>query len=508
MKFKTLACVAALTSIGFMNCWAADQVINADVIVVGAGAGGTVAAVGAVEGGKKTVLLEKNAFPGGNGMFMEGSYAVGSSVQKAAGVKLTEEESFNTIMNYHHWKSNAPLVRRFVSESKYTIDWIQDHGVKFEEVTSMWPEKREAKDLTWHIYPGKHGSSLIKRMTEIFKEKGGTLLTQTPGKELLMKDGRVAGVVAYNKDGDKITINAPNVILATGGYLENDEMVKKYGAIPAEPNGALGHTGDGINMAFSAGAVPDGMGLIVYNGAFMPVKGEALCEGPNGQLRALFRQGFLNVNHVGDRFFNEEKTREWPFSSNAIQREGEVFVVFDADTAKELKTTGYLVQCGLYIRAGHPADKFDQLIAENEKVGNAFTGNTIEEVAKKAGMDPKKLAHAAKKMTEYTKKGHDDQFGKDPKFLRKVEKAPFYIVRGKLHALSSGNGVKVTEFMEVVDKNDRVIPGLFAIGHDAGGFYGDSYDLKAGEGSASAFAINGGRIAVKTILGEFDAERN
>ena len=174
----------------------------------------------------------------------------------------------------------------------------------------MWPEKREAKNLTWHIYPGKHGSSLIAAMTKIFKEKGGTLLTETPDKELIFKDGRVAGVIAYNADGDKITINAKDVILATDGYLEDDAMVAKFGAVPAAPNGALGHTGDGIKMAFSAGAVPDGMGPIIYNGEFMPVKGEALCEGPNGQLRALFRQDFLTVNKLGDRFFNEEKTRE------------------------------------------------------------------------------------------------------------------------------------------------------------------------------------------------------
>ena len=506
MNFRPI--VAGLASaIVMTSALAAEQVLNADVVVVGAGAGGTVAAAGAQEAGLKTVLLEKNAVVGGNGNYMEGSYAVGSSVQKKAGVTLTEEDSFNEIMNYHHWKSNAPLIRRFVSETAKTVDWIEAHGIKFEEVTSMWPEKCEAKNLTWHIYPGKHGSSLIAGMVKTFKDKGGTLLTETPAKELLMKDGRVAGVVAYDKSGDKITVHAKNVILATGGYLEDDKMVEKYGAVPALPNGSLGHTGDGIKMAMSAGAVPDNMGLIIYNGAFMPVPGEALCEGPNGQLRALFRQGLLNVNHAGDRFFNEEKTREWPFSSNAIQREGEVFVVFDADTAKELKTSGYLVQCGLYIRSGTPADKFDQLIAANEKNGNAFVGNSIEEVAKKAGMDPARLAHSARMMTEYAKKGHDDQFGKDPKFLRKVDKAPFYIVRGKLHALASGNGVKVTEFMEVVDKDDRIIPGLYAIGHDAGGVYGDSYDLKVGEGTASSFAVNGGRIAVKNILGEYDAEK-
>lgn len=115
MKLKLLACALLGAGMCAQSIMAADQILNADVVVVGAGAGGTVAAVCAVEGGKNTVLLEKNAFPGGNGNYMEGSYAVGSSVQKKAGVKLTEEESFTEMMNYHHWKPNAPLVRRFVA---------------------------------------------------------------------------------------------------------------------------------------------------------------------------------------------------------------------------------------------------------------------------------------------------------------------------------------------------------------------------------------------------------
>ena len=78
---------------------------------------------------------------------------------------------------------------------------------------------------------------------------------------------------------------------------------------------------------------------------------------------------------------------------------------------------------------------------------------------------------------------------------------PFYIVRGKLNTLTSLNGVKVNAGLQVLDKNDHVIPGLYAIGHDAGGVYGEAYDLKIGEGTASAFAINSGRMAVKTILG-------
>ena len=129
-------------------------------------------------------------------------------------------------------------------------------------------------------------------------------------------------------------------------------------------------------------------------------------------------------------------------------------------------------------------------------------GNRIEEVAKKAGMDPATLKASADMMTKFAKQGRDDQFGKDKYYLRAVSEGPFYVVRGKLNTLTSLNGVKVNADLQVLDKNDHVIQGLYAIGHDAGGVYGDSYDLKVGEGTASAFAINSGRMAVRKILAD------
>ncbi|MDO5532120.1 FAD-binding protein, partial [Sutterella sp.] len=112
------------------------------------------------------------------------------------------------------------------------------------------------------------------------------------------------------------------------------------------------------------------------------------------------------------------------------------------------------------------------------------------------------LKATCEQMTKFARQGRDDQFGKDPYYLREVSKGPFYIVRGKLDTPTSLNGVRVTSDLEVVDKNNHVIPGLYAIGHDAGGVYGDSYDFAVCEGGASAFAINSGRMAVNHILGK------
>lgn len=498
MKLKMLAIAAAVTM--SLPAWA-DKTYNADVVVVGAGAGGTVAAVSAVEGGLKTIMIEKNAFPGGAGLFMEGTFGVQTPYTKAKNMKWTTTDAFNAMASYHHWRINAPLMKAFVELTGDTIQWVEDHGVKFKEVKTAWRDKAEQ---TWHIFP--YAGSLPKTMVELFKKEGGTLLLNTPGEKLITKDGKVTGVIAKDtKTGEKVTINAKNVILATGGYSFNTKMVKDLTGIDMTPVGTPGRTGDGINMAFEVGAVGDNMGGMMMNGAFMPAEGEAICNGANKEVRALFRQGLLYVDGTGNRFFNEELTIDWPTASNAIARSGEwTYIVFDEKTKQEISTKGkgYPNPCGNFILRGQHATQLDALLKANEAKGNVFIGNTIEEVAKKAGMDPATLKASCDAITKYARQGKDEQFGKDPYYLREVATGPFYVVRGKINALTSLNGVKVNAGLQVLDKNDHVIPGLYAIGHDAGGMYGDSYDLKVGEGTASAFAINSGRMAVMTILKE------
>lgn len=416
-------------------------------------------------------------------------------------MKWTTTDAFNAMASYHHWRINAPLMKAFVELSGDTIQWVEDHGVKWKEVKTAWRDKAEQ---TWHIYP--YAGSLPKTMVELFKKEGGTLLLNTPGEKLITKDGKVTGVIAKDtKTGEKVTINAKNVILATGGYSFNAKMVKDLTGIEMTPVGTPGRTGDGINMAFEVGAVGDNIGPMMMNGAFMPAEGEAICNGANKEVRALFRQGLLYVDGTGNRFFNEELTIDWPTASNAIARSGEwTYIVFDEKTKQEISTKGkgYPNPCGNFILRGQHATQLDALLKANEAKGNVFIGNTIEEVAKKAGMDPATLKASCDAITKYARQGKDEQFGKDPYYLREVATGPFYVVRGKINALTSLNGVKVNAGLQVLDKNDHVIPGLYAIGHDAGGMYGDSYDLKVGEGTASAFAINSGRMAVMTILKE------
>lgn len=220
LRTMTAAAVAAAMAPAF----AADATYNVDVVVVGAGAAGTAAGWAAAEKGLKVVTLEKQAMVGGTGKFSEGIFAVESSMQRNWNYGLTKDEAFQKIMNYGHWRGNAKMVRAFVDKSGETIDWMQANGVKFEKLFSNYPNGL----YTWHIYEGR-GAGWINLFQQKYKDAGQTLLLNTWGKELIQdKNGTVKGVVATNKNGDKITVNAKATIIATGGFFDNKEMREKY----------------------------------------------------------------------------------------------------------------------------------------------------------------------------------------------------------------------------------------------------------------------------------------
>ena len=210
LRTMTAAAVAAAMA----PAYAADATYNVDVVVVGAGAAGTAAGWAVAEKGLKVVTLEKQAMVGGTGKFSEGIFAVESSMQRNWNYGLTKDEAFQKIMNYGHWRGNAKMVRAFVDKSGETIDWMQANGVKFEKLFSNYPNGL----YTWHIYEGR-GAGWINLFQQKYKDAGQTLLLNTWGKELIQdKNGTVKGVVATNKNGDKITVNAKATIIATGGF--------------------------------------------------------------------------------------------------------------------------------------------------------------------------------------------------------------------------------------------------------------------------------------------------
>ncbi len=477
------AALAAAMTPGF----AADRTMSADVVVIGAGASGTAAAWAAAEKGLKVITLEKKAFPGGTGAFSEGIFAVESKLQRDWNYGLTKDEAFMKIMNYGHWRGNARMVRAFVDRSADTIDWMMKNGVKFEKLFSNYPNGL----YTWHIYEGR-GAGWINLFQDKYKKAGQTLLTETWGEKLIEKDGRIVGVEATNKAGDKITINAKATIIATGGFFANKEMREEYLRFPnADGLAQDGKTGDGIRMAWAVGAGKEGTEV---QASYRP--------GPRGvgttnHVSATAKQPHLWLSPKGERFCNEIIMLEWPFAGNALERiGGTMYVVYDQKTLDHMtKEEGIDLGVGVMVPVGTKLSNFEKEWDAAVKAGWAFKADTLEGLAKATGMNPETLKKTVDAYNGFCAVRHDGEFAKDAKYLREVKTGPFYAIKSVASTLGTLGGIKANERFEVVTQNEDPIPGLYAAGNDVGGMYGDSYDLLMA-GSTVGFAVNSARIAV------------
>ena len=212
------------------------ETIETDIIVIGSGAAGMAAALTAAESGAKVVVTEKAPHHGGTSNFAQGLFAVESEMQRQRYIGITRDEAFKTAMDYSHWRANPRLVRAIIDKSASTVDWLVRQGVEFEEPVTMFYDAPR----TWHILKGKpqaggRGSAMIRALVARAKEKGADLLLGTSAKEIIREDDRIKGVTA-EKGGKSININAGAVIIASGGYANNKEWVKKYSGFDLEVN--------------------------------------------------------------------------------------------------------------------------------------------------------------------------------------------------------------------------------------------------------------------------------
>lgn len=483
----------------------ADKNMDTDVVIVGAGTSGLAAGVQALQGGAKVIVLEKQAKVGGTGNFCEGVFAAESKLQKRIGIDVSKDFAFKLIMDYSHWKANGALAKAFVDKSSETIDWLDALGVKIEYIGVGG----FGGPLTWHViapgpdYPKKNPRDFhCERMINVFNkyvlDHGGKILLETPGTGLLTENGKVVGVTAKDKSGEKINIKAKSVIIATGGFANNKEMMKKY--ITDYPNvipvGQIGKDGDGIRMAEAAGADLEGMSTVQ---AYRP--GLAGFH-PADQMIALAVQPYFWVDPRGERYTNESRIEIWPYSGNALTRiGGTAYSIYDDATRKLAVEKGIEMPLGEWVLQGTKLVKWEEAFNRElaKKRGNVFKADTIEDLAKQLGMDPKVLKASVEKMNSAAAVREDAQFGKKSVFLRPVATAPFYATKLLPRHLGTLGGVKVSAKNEALDTKGNPIPGLFAVGTDSGGMYGDSYDLLLGGGTAG-YAVNSGRIAAENAL--------
>lgn len=464
-----------------------------DVLVIGSGACGLVAALTAAEAGARVVVVEKQRSIGGTSNFLDGTFAVESEMQRERYITFSRDEAFKAIMEYSHWRANPWLVRAIVDESAGTISWLQGHGVEFSDATINMPNSPR----TYHVIKGQ-GAALIKALATAAKEKAIDMRTGTPAKRILKEGNRIAGVVVEREAGES-EIAAKAVIIASGGYANNKEWIKKYAGFDLDANaipvGNVDKTGDGIRMAFEVGAADEGLGVLELNNVG-PIGPEFAMK---NAIELVVAQPDLWVDPRGERFCNEEIGFYGSSTGNAGARykDGWFYRLFDDSIKEALLKRGIERNVGMDNPPGTKPLSIDRELGAALSRGSTevFAGQSIGELAEKMGVDQQILKGTVEEYNTFCKKGHDDLFAKDSKYLRPLLGPAFYAVKTRTVFLGTLGGIRINHRAEVLDRKGKAIPGLYAGGYDAGGMYGDSYCISATSGLSSAFATNSGRIA-------------
>ena len=446
--------------------------ITADVVVVGAGISGVIAALSAQQAGANTVVLQK-----GPCILTHGTAfgAIDTKLQKAAGVKINSVDAISEFQYQCANKPNFELLRTWAQHSGETLDWINEitaaqGGIgKFDATGSTDQGKKYWFNSfpTAHVWKGK----VIGVATMIGKaavHAGVQFYYKTPAVQLIReKNGRVTGVVAKTETGEYKQFNAAKgVILCTGDYGSNPEMVEKY--CPA----AVGYqnyytprynTGDGHRMGMWVGAaMEDAPHCKMTHVHSTPQPG----VGGDISGRAY---PWLAVNHNGKRFINEDMP--YAIMGNQVLRQpggdGYFYQIIDADWSSNPKQFSPRTAA-----APLPEKAFEQGI----KDGLIFKANTLEELARVIKAPAENLKATVKRYNELVDKGVDEDYGKLSCDLTPVKKAPFYAIP-RLCCLSvTLGGLVINTKMQVLDKEKKVIPGLYAAGNASGDFFSGAND--------------------------------
>lgn len=491
----------------------ADKTMETDIVVVGGGLAGMSAGLTAVQNGGKVIVFEKLPGLGGAGNYPEGSLGIGTKIQKTEGKgNRTVLDAFNKIAEFTHWRVNSQAIMALLHNSGPTIDWVQSEGVGFKGLKTSFPPEKTL--WTWHIYQ-HNGASVIKNFYKKILAGGGQIFTETPVKKLLTdKNGAVIGVEAKDLlTGEKITVKAKGVIIATGGFSNNKEMIHEYitdvkapGMVDVKLRGPLidGRTGDGINMAKAIGAQLTGMHTIAGNSPY--INQDPPIRQFNGadyqkQARASLSQPFLWVNKEGQRFYNESMGSSFSDVYNAMTMNGGMmYSVFDDNMRQKMIAEGPVTPFNAIVVPGQPMKALDEAISIGMKEGWSFKANTIEDLAKQLKIDPATLKATIAKVNKYAQDKNDLDFGRKPEHLFTFsDQGPYYAMLGiRAYFLTLG-GVKINERLQALNMKNQPIPGLYVVGQDMGGLYDSTYDLLL-EGSASGFALTSGRMAAMDIV--------
>jgi fumarate reductase flavoprotein subunit len=456
----------------------ASDFVDADIVVVGGGMSGLSATVSAASEGKSVVLIEANTALGGNGTGTEGVFACGSSLQKAAGIEFSFEDIISEELSFFNYRIDALSWKDLVNASADNITWLMNQGVTFSAVDNY---HGQGKFAGFHWFAGSSKDGYIDPMSTKVNELGVNVLLGSRARELLMADGRISGIIAETSNGSYTQINCSAVILASGGYCDNDEKMVEVGVdlSTLTRKGFPHHQGDGLDMALSVGGVDSRMKHCVMR--------EPGCQGYAFE-SALGAMGlhnggpFVFVNGNGERYTNENCiAQNQANAANCILSQRKSYAVVNDAVLQWLDQN---TAPGI---AAAAADAID-------KGAEVYKADTLEALAKNIGVDPNTLVETFARYNSQCTTAHDEDFGKDASMMKSMSTGPFWAFRHGFFYFSTVGGIRTSRRFEVLGTDYEPIPGLWAVGTDGCELYRESYTVMV-PGSCNANNVNSGRTA-------------
>ena len=446
------------------------EVHETDVVVVGAGSAGMMAAMEVADLEKDVILLEKMSFAGGSTARAGGSFlAVGSSINEKLDMHYPEEDLVEFLMEESDGTANEELLRRVISISGETADLMMDRGIELdtENLLSGNPKREEL----WRVQAEGGGSGLALNLVEAVENKDIDLRYDSPATELLHEDGVVTGVVVEGPE-ETYHIQAEKVILATGGFARDEALFAEL--LPDYADNVLltatGNTGDAIDMTreLDSTLVGDGvLGIFAVNERY----------GYMGDIGSLIWESALYVNKEATRFCNERE--------------------FYVQRHQALNEQTDKLTYGIFDSSDHTESLEEAVEAEV-----AFKGDTLEELADAVGIDPDTFTNTVETYNHDYEAGEDSQFGMSAEEMTPVTEGPFYALKIRPATMGTIPGLKVDVDTRVLNQDGEPIPNLFAAGETViGNMIMDEYP-SSGMGIGSAFFT--GRIAAMEAVAEIE----
>ncbi len=457
------------------------------VLVVGGGLSGLCAAVQASEDGVKQVLLiEKGAFLGGHALISSGGYvACGTQIQKNAGIEDSPDNDWQDAVKRgvainQFLKTDTAVARMIFDNQGPTVEWLQQHGVKFEEKPGYG--YGNANRLHFFAPQGPKGNSAaIQALADAAKKDGVQILMNTKLTELITEDNTlgspVVGAIAEDKDGKKLYIKAScGVILACGGFGKNPEMVKRFHpyleGVPCFSSPLA--TGDGITAALALGA-----SINITHHDLAGTFASTAVKDPKVRVNgfAPSNMPLLIVNKDGKRFINESMGGRYISSEMVTSKNIDTFWIFDKKNLEAAQ------------------EKWFKPLFSKEGIVHQY--ESLDKLAEGEGINAENLKKTVADYNEDVKAGKDRVFGK-AKLFEPVDTPPYVVFEAQPTILYTYTGLLINTKTQVLDTQAKPIPGLYAVG-DLSGRADAIVGLGQGGMSGLGLASVTGRVAGQQV---------